>query len=77
MKPFLFFLIRINDVNTIDVEIFRSFNAYDVFKNFFEGIGPFSVLFEDDAGEEFNFGADFEEYFRGCIGRNLQHKHHG
>ena len=47
---------------------YGSFNAYDVFKHFFEGIGPFSVFFEDDAGGEFNFGDDFEEYFRECIG---------
>ena len=47
---------------------YGSFNAYDVFKNFFEGIGPFSDLFEDDAGREFNFWPDFEEYLRGCIG---------
>ena len=50
---------------------YGSFNAYDVFKHFFEGIGPFSDLFEDDAGREFNFGADFEEYFRECIGGSI------
>ena len=47
---------------------YGSFNAYDVFKNFFEGLGPFSESFEDDMGGEFTFGADFEYYFRECIG---------
>ena len=47
---------------------FGSFNADDIFKDFFGGKDPFSEFFGDDMGGGFNFGADFGADFGGGFG---------
>jgi DnaJ family protein B protein 6 len=47
---------------------FGSFNADDIFKDFFGGKDPFSEFFGDDMGGGFSFGADFGGDFGGGFG---------
>ena len=46
---------------------FGSFNADDIFKDFFGGKDPFAEFFGDDFGGGFNFGADFGGDFGGSF----------
>ena len=47
---------------------FGSFNADDIFKDFFGGKDPFSDFFGDDFGGGFHFGANFGADFGGDFG---------
>ena len=47
--------------------VFGSFNADDIFKDFFGGKDPFAEFFGDDFGGGFNFGADFGGDFGGSF----------
>ena len=46
---------------------FGSFNADDIFKDFFGGKDPFAEFFGDDFGGGFNFGAEFGGDFGGSF----------